>query len=194
MDPQKDVNPTSLEIFCRCGLMWKNHQSRSHQKTSWGVPFPSPKTFLSFWRKAHVGRYLNMDPQKDVNPTSLEIFSRCGLMWKKHQSRSHQKTSWGVPFPSPKTFLSFWRKTHVGRYLNMDPQKDVNPTSLEIFSRCGLMWKKHQSRSHQKTSWGVPFPSPKTVQNQRFYIVLLTKKNQVIVFEFLDESSCGKVT
>ena len=89
--------------------------------------------------------------------------------------------------------LSFWMKAHVGRYLNMDPQRSANPTSLEIFSRCGILWKKHQSRSHQKTLWGVPFPSPKTVQNQRFYIILSTKKNQVIVFEFLDDSSCRKI-
>ena len=80
-------------------------------------------------------------------------------------------------------------------HLNMDPQKDVNPTSPEIFSRRGVTvcGKKHQSRSHQKTLWGVPFPSPKTVQNQRFYIILLTKKNQMIVFEFLDDISCRKI-
>ena len=59
--------------------------------------------------------------------------------------------------------------------------------------RCGILWKKHHSRSHQKTLWGVPFPSPKTVQNQRFYIILLPNKNQVIVFEFLDDSSCRKI-
>ena len=76
---------------------------------------------------------------------------------------------WGAMLKIKWSFLSFWMKAHVGRYLNMDPQRSTNPTSLEIFSRCGILWKKHQSRSHQKTLWGVPFPSPKTVQNQRFY-------------------------
>ena len=30
---------------------------------------------------------------------------RCGILWKEHQSRSHQKTLWGVyPFPAQKLF------------------------------------------------------------------------------------------
>ena len=78
----------------------------------------------------------------------------------------------------------------VLRHLNMDHQQDVNPTSLEKFARCGVVRKKHQSRSHRKTLWGVPFPSLKTVENEHFYIMFLTKKNQVTFFEFLDASSC----
>ena len=37
----------------------------------------------------------------------------------------------------------------------------------------------------KKTLWmGVPFPSPKIVQHEHFYIVLLTEKDAVTLFQF----------
>lgn len=78
----------------------------------------------------------------------------------------------------------------VLRHLNMDHQQDVNPTSLEKFARCGVVWKKHQSRSHRKTLWVVLFPNLKTVENEHVYIMIYLRKIRWPFFKFLDASSC----
>ena len=42
----------------------------------------------------------------------------------------------------------------------------------------------------QEDLWGVPFPSRKNVQNEHFYIILLTKNFRVIGFQFWDGRPC----
>ena len=92
---------TSPFTLSDAGFCGKNTTQEAIRKLCGGYPFPAQKlfkinaftkyfwltkirwSFLSFWMIAHVGRYLNMDPQQSANPTSLEKFSRCGAMWKK---------------------------------------------------------------------------------------------------------------
>ena len=69
-------------------------------------------------------------------------------------------------------------------HLNMDHHQSVDFISLEIFSRCGDVWENREKTGIKKTLWGVPFPSPKIVQNEHFYIILLTKKVGMTVFQF----------
>ena len=47
--------------------------------------------------------------------------------------------------------------------------------------------KKQESK---KKLWGLPFPSPKIVQTELFYIILLTVKVGVTLFQFGDDSPC----
>ena len=41
----------------------------------------------------------------------------------------------------------------------------------------------------KKTSWVVPLPKPKMVRNEHFYIILLTEKVRLAVFQFWGEST-----
>ena len=68
----------------------------------------------------------------------------------------------------------------------MDHHQSVDFISLEIFSRCGDVWKNREKTGSKKALWGVPFPSRKNVENEHFYIILLTKNFRVIGFQFLD--------
>ena len=51
--------------------------------------------------------------------------------------------------------------------------------------------KKKQTRNPENfLDGGVPFPSPKSVQNEHFYIILLAEKVAVTFFQFWDASPC----
>ena len=106
---------------------------------------------------------------------------------KKANQESRKLYGWGVPFPSPKSV----QNEHF--YIILLAEKVV-VTLFQFWdaSPCTqTVWEKKTNQESRKLyGWGVPFPSPKSVQNEHVYIILLAEKVAVALFQFWDESPC----
>ena len=88
-------------------------------------------------------------------------------------------------------FSIFGMKAFVRRSQRAPPTKHKNQFLVEMLSGYKGVWLKTRQTGITRALWGVPFPSPKMVQNEHFYKILWPKKIGLVAFEFWGESICA---
>ena len=88
-------------------------------------------------------------------------------------------------------FSIFGMKAFVRRSQRAPPTKHKNQFLVEMLSGYKGVWLKRRQTGITRALWGVPFPSPKMVQNEHFYEILWPKKIGLVAFEFWGESICA---